>query len=224
MNIAKRIYLPQTIKKYQVKIAALGPNNNISVANFLLSRSFISLLLFLSLLLIPSYGLIWAIIIVFSFYISYTYFLIDVNISKRKNELYEEALNFFELVRLSLNDTNDLRKSLLIVAKNNDSSIAKDFLLSLQKNEYNNNIRLVLQDMINKIPNEDVKIALIDLTSDNNYSSTLDNIITKLKLKNKYHLTRKYQALPYILSVICLIIIILIILIIVYLPNILNML
>jgi Flp pilus assembly protein TadB len=223
MNIVNKIYLPQTIKKYQHKIASLGPNNNIGVASFLLTRSFISLLLFLSLLLLPNYGLIWAIIIVSIFYLSYTYFLIDINIKKRQNDLYDEAVNFFQLVKLSFMDTKDLRKALAIVSQTSNSSFAKDFLISLHKNEYNNNIRLVFKDMEEKIPNDDIKMALIDLAANSNYILALDDIIKRLQLRSRDILNKKYQMLPYTLSLASLLFIILFILIIIYLPSILKM-
>src|SRR5574344_2082 len=143
MNITKNLFQKSTIKHYEDKISKLGCESKLSASNFLLSRLFIELILFFSLLFIPKFGILFSFLVVIIFHLLYPYFLIDANISVRTNELYEEALIFFQMLKLSLKGTNDLRKSLEIVSSKLNNCFAKDFLKSLQKNKYNNNLILV---------------------------------------------------------------------------------
>ena len=222
MNIVKNIFRNSTITYYEKRISAIGPSSKLTVANFLLSRLFIELILFIALLFIPKFGIIIAFISVLLFHNLYPYFLIDSNVSIRSSELYDEALIFFQMLKLSLNNTNDLRKSLEIVSQKLNNGFAKDFDKSLKKNKYNNSILLVFKDMENKTPNQDIIVSLIDLSESNNYDMTLANIINNIQQKNKQIIKRKYTQLPFKLTIIALTFILSIVLLIVYMPSILS--
>ena len=224
MKIVQSIFRNSTIKYYSKKILALGPSSKLTASNFLLSRLFIELILFIALLFIPKFGIIIAFIFVLLFHNLYPYFLIDSTVSLRKNELYEEALIFFQMLKLSLHSTNDLRKSLEIVSTKLNNDFAKDFDKSLKKNKYNNSILLVFKDMENKTPNQDIIVSLIDLSESNDYDLTLNKIIDNIQQKNKQIITRKYMQLPFKLTIIAITFIISIALLIVYMPNILSIL
>lgn len=222
MNLVKKIYLKKTIKKYEKKIKSLGSNSKINIENFLLSRTFIDLALFILLVFIPKFGIILAILVTLLFHILYPYLLIDSNLEERHDALYEEGLMLFQMLKLSLISTNDLRKSLEIVANKLDNSLANDFKKSLARNAYNNNLLLIFKDMEERIPNQDIIVSLIDLSESSDYIKTLDNIISNLQIKNKELIRRKCSALPFKLTIISLTFIVSIILLIVYLPSILS--
>ena len=93
MNIVKNIFRNSTITYYEKRISALGPSSKLTVANFLLSRLFIELILFIALLFIPKFGIIIAFISVLLFHNLYPYFLIDSNVSIRSSELYDDKPN-----------------------------------------------------------------------------------------------------------------------------------
>ncbi len=222
MNIVKNIFRNSTIKYYEKRISALGPSSKLTVVNFLLSRLFIELILFIALFFIPKFGIIIAFISVLLFHNLYPYFLIDSNVSIRTNELYEEALIFFQMLKLSLHSTNDLRKALEIVSQKLNNGFAKDFAKSLKKNKYNNSILLVFKDMESKTPNQDIIVSLIDLSESNDYDMTLAKIINNIQQKNKQIIKSKYTQLPFKLTIIALTFILSIVLLIVYMPSILS--
>jgi hypothetical protein len=224
MNIVKRIFRSSTIKYYSKKISSLGASSKLTVYNFLLSRLFIELLLFILLFFIPKFGIIIALISVILFHNLYPYFLIDSNISIRNNDLYDEALIFFQMLKLSLKSSNDMRKSLEIVALKLNNDFAKDFDKSLKKNKYNNSLLLVFKDMENKTSNQDIIVSLIDLSESNDYDLTLNKIIKNLQQKNKQIIKRKYTQLPFKLTIISITFVFSIILLIIYMPSILSIL
>lgn len=222
MNLDEKIFRKETIEKYKHKIAALGPHNKLTTTNFLLSRLFIEILLMIIFLFIPKYGLFIGLIICIIFHFLYGYMLIDNSINIRNNLLYDEALIFFRMLKLSLISTNDLRKSLEIVAsKNTNNSFALEFDHLLKKNNYND-LSLVFKDMKYRIANQDINISLIDLSKTNDYNHTLELIIHNLQEKNNTIIKQKYEKLPYILSIVSLAFIITFILFVVYIQNVLD--
>lgn len=222
MNLDEKIFRKETIEKYRHKIESLGPHNKLTTTNFLLSRLFMEILLILIFLLIPKYGLLLGIMVCIIFHFLYGYILIDNNINIRNNLLYDEALIFFRMLKLSLLSTNDLRKSLEIVAsKNKTNSFALEFDHLLKKNNYND-LSLVFKDMQYKISNQDINIALLDLSKTNDYDHTLEAIIHNLQEKNNILIKQKYAKLPYILSVVSLAFIITFVLFVIYIEKVLE--
>lgn len=222
MNLADRIFSRIKIDNYKKKIKLLGKKNKITVNNFLLSRLFIEIILFLICLLIPKYGIIISIISVIIFHYLYTYLMLDSNINIRSKELFDEALIFFQMLKLSISTTKDLRKSLEIVSNRIDNSLAYDFREALSKYLYVNDMDLIFKDVIGSNPNQNVKTALLDLEQTNNYTLTLDKIIDELQQQNSILVKQKYQSLPIVLSVLSLVYIIAIVTLLIKIPDILT--
>lgn len=223
MNIDEKIFRKETINKYKYKINSLGPTSKLTTTNFLMSRLFIESLLIIICLAIPKYGLVIGIIITIIFHFIYSYLLIDNNIKIRNNNLYDESLIFFRMLKLSLKSTNDLMKSLNIVSsKCNNNSFAIDFANLLRKNNYNDDLNKVFKDMQKEIANKDVIISLIDLSKTNDYEKTLNNIINNLEEKNSILNKEKYSKLPFTLSILSLTFIIAFIIIIIKMEYILQ--
>ena len=222
MNLADRIFSRIKIDNYKKKIKLLGKKNKITVNNFLLSRLFIEIVLFLICLLIPKYGIIISIISVIIFHYLYTYLMLDSNINIRSKELFDEALIFFQMLKLSISTTKDLRKSLEIVSNRIDNSLAYDFREAFSKYLYVNDMDLIFKDVISSNPNQNVKTALLDLEQTNNYTLTLDKIIDELQQQNSILVKQKYQSLPIVLSVLSLVYIIAIVTLLIKIPDILT--
>ncbi|MBR1416634.1 MAG: hypothetical protein IJ572_02325 [Bacilli bacterium] len=199
MSGIKKIFSKKYITKYEEKIKYLGPNNKISLENFLLTRLFLSIVLLIICLIIPKYGLILAIIVAISFYYLYTSILIDNKIRIRNDKLYDEAILFFNMLKLSYDKTKDIKTSLEIVSNKLGNSISITFRKVLKNNRYNNDLKEVFSKVIETIPNKDVKNALVDLKECNNYYDCLERITENLKDKNVVILKSKYQFKPIIL-------------------------
>ena len=223
-DLETKIFKKSTIEKYDKKIKSLGSYSKISVTNFLVSRLFIEIILFISLLLIPKYGLLIAIIVTLIFHFLYEYLLIDESIKYRDNYIYDEALIFFTKLKLSIIKTNDLKKSLEVLLKNDNSLFVKDLRKSFNKNKYNNDLSLIFNDMLKRINNQDIIVSLIDLKETNNYLPTIDKIINELEEKDILLSREKYKKIPFTLSIVSISFIVIFALIIIFLPNILSIL
>ena len=223
-DLETKIFKKSTIEKYDKKIKSLGSYSKISVTNFLVSRLFIEIILFIALLLIPKYGLLIAIIVTLIFHFLYEYLLIDESIKYRDNYIYDEALIFFTKLKLSIIKTNDLKKSLEVLLKNDNSLFVKDLRKSFNKNKYNNDLSLIFNDMLKRINNQDIIVSLIDLKETNNYLPTIDKIINELEEKDILLSREKYKKIPFTLSIVSISFIVIFALIIIFLPNILSIL
>ena len=184
MNILKNIFSRKYINKYNKKISYLGPTNKLKVESFLITRLLISISLFIFSLLIPKYGLLIAIFVSVIFYYLYTLILVDNKIKIRSDKLYDEAILFYSMLKLSLESTKDLKSSLEIVSNKIGNSLALSFRNSLGNNKFNNDLNAVFMNVIDTIPNLDVRKTLIDLKESNNSMNTIDKNLDELKDKN----------------------------------------
>ena len=218
----KNIFSKKYIKKYEKKLKYIGPNNKMKLDHFLLSRLFLSIILLIVCILIPKYGIILGFVVVPLFYFLYTIILVDNKISKRSDKLYEEALVFFNMLKLAYIQTNDLKISLDIVTNKLGNSISLEFKKLLANNKYNNDLNEVLKMVIDTIPNYDVRNQFVDLKENNNYLETIDNIINNLRIKNASVIKQKYQYKPVVLSFVSIIFIFVICYLILNSYNIIN--
>ena len=184
MNILKNLFSKNYINKYKRKVSYLGPNSKLKVETFLVTRLLVSITLFILCLFIPKYGLLLAIITSILFYIHYTVILLDNKIKVRSDNLYDEAILFFSMLKVSYNNTNDLKLSLEIVSNKIGNSLAVVFRNYLGNNKYNNDLNYVFKKVIETIPNIDVRKSLIDLKESNYSIDTIDNILIELQDKN----------------------------------------
>lgn|SRR5574344_2445084 len=222
MNLANKIFSNKTISDYEKKIMYMGPDNNMSAANFLLSRLLLDIFIFAVLFIIPKYGLLISILGTGLFHYMYYYFLISIKIKKRYKSLYDEALIFFELLKLSFKETNNIYTSLSIISYKLNNSMARELKKIIIKNKYTEDLNNIFKCFIQTLPNEDVRISLIDLSASSDYLSTLNKIIKNISEKDILVLKQKYNKLPLLLSIGSILIIICIILILIFMPNIIN--
>lgn len=222
MNLASKIFSKNTINYYNKKILFMGPDNKLTTENFLLSRMLFDIIIFIVLLFIPRYGLLIAILGTLAFHYAYKYFLIDEKIRERSNDLYDEALIFFELIKLSYKETHNIYKSLDLIAHKLNNSLAKQLKYIMIKDKYTEDLNIVFKRFIETIPNEDVRVSLIDLSASNDYELTLTKIINNISKKDILLIKQKYNKLPFVLSIVSIMLIILIILLLIFMPNIIN--
>ena len=200
MNI-EGIFSKKYIKKYKQKIKYLGPNSKLRLNDFLFSRLIIELLIMILTILIPKYGIIIAILSVLLFHFLYTVLLIDNKIRIRSNKVYVESILFFNMLKLSLNQNNDLKDAIEDVSKKIGNSIALEFRKVLKHDRYNNDINEVLNKVIETIPNNDVKNRFLDLKESNNYQKTLTDAIIFLEEKNTLLVKKQAYLKPIVISV-----------------------
>jgi len=202
MNSVRNIFSKKYIRKYERKIKYLGSKNKINLNTFLLSRLIIEIILSIICLLIPRFGLLIALIVVISFHYIYTYILIDNKILIRTDKLYDETIMFYNMLSLSLKDTNDLKISLEIICSKLGNSLTREFKKLLANNKYNNDLKEVFTKVIDTIPNIDVKNTLVDIKESDNYLKTIDESIKILQDKNVILVKDRYKYKPIYLTII----------------------
>lgn len=201
----QKLFRKKTYQKYEEKMKFLGPYNKMSISTFLISRLIIELILLILLIFIPKYGLLIAITSVIIFHLIYTFLLIDYKIRLRNIKLYDETLTFIGMLKLGLQTTNNLTKAIEQTVEHLGNSLAKEFKSSLQKNQYHNDLNLVFQDVLETIPNQDVRVALIDLKEAEDYNTSIPYIQENLEEKSILAERNHYKVLPILLSIISII-------------------
>ena len=125
--IEKKIYSKKSILEIGKKIDLLGVSTKLSVYSFLNIRLIGSIVIFLLVLYFSSFGFILAPILSILYYVGISYVLIDSKIKIRTKKLESEALNFFEILTLSLETGRNLMDALSITINSSSGELVNEF-------------------------------------------------------------------------------------------------
>ena len=125
--ISRKIYGKKSVEEISKKIKLLGVSTKLNVYMFLNLRFFGMILLFVFVLAISKLGFILAPIVAFIYYKGITYLLLDYKISLRQIKLETEALNFFEILTLSLETGRNLQEALNVTLSSSDGMLVSEF-------------------------------------------------------------------------------------------------
>ena len=107
----------------KMKYAGMIVNPNI----FILMRLASSLILLVFLLFFSSYGYIVGPIVTIIYYYFIEYVILDIQIGKRKQQLEEESLEYFPILLLCLNGSNNIKKAITLTNEQVNNSLSKEF-------------------------------------------------------------------------------------------------
>ena len=238
----KKIYRQKDVTKIENKINNLGwdleevnpkelrylyhqlMKNPIRYLNVRYLTSFIVFLIVLykggslSYLLAPTCTLIY-------YYLFYL-FTIERPIKKRIKKLDHEALNFFEILTLTLESGRNLEHAIEIAVDNVDSEISKEFRKTLFEVKFGKSLIEALEDMKKRIPSETVNNILLNITQTNIFGSnilqTMYNQIDFLRDKQILEIKGQINKIPNKISIISVLFIVPLILLLVLGPFIIN--
>lgn len=209
MNIMAKIYKPSTIKRIQTKTDYLQ-KDHLNPATFLLTRLLISLIISLILIIFFKYGVIYAFIFILLMHYLSEYIVFDVNIYLRNRILLKDSITFFEMLKLSLSNDDNLETALKRVILNLDNSITK--LCSKIINTKDCSYKDSITSLIIYLPSQYLKNQFQNLLITSNYLGTTNNIITYLHDYNRKLITKSVYQEPVKIIIISLLFIIPIIL------------
>lgn len=224
--LSKKIYSKKSISEIGKKIKLLGISTKLNVYSFLNLRLIGTIILFVFILWSNKLGFILSPLISILYYKGITYLLLDERIKQRQIDLETEALNFFEILTLSLETGRNLNEALKVTVSSCEGVLVKEFREVLREIKYGKSLTEALEDMQERIPSDTINNMILSLTQANLYGSSiiksLYNQIDYLREKRKLEVKAEISKVPIKISVISVFFFVPLVLIIILAPVLLN--
>ncbi len=168
-----KIYSQKHLKKITKKIELLGDNTKLNPILFLNLQLFSSIVVFLVVLYLFDWGYLLAPVVTLIYYHLLYYLLIEYNINKRSDKLEIEAMYFFEIMALSLESGNNLKRALEIACDNVDNELSKEFRKTLEEVEYGKSLNEALYAFKKRMPSDAVNNIILNITQANTFGNNV---------------------------------------------------
>lgn len=224
-SIVNKIYHKKDIKLISNMISMMG-KTNLTVGSFLNTRLLLSILAFVLVLIIADFSYVLAPVAAVAVYYGYYYVMITSPIKRRTTKLDHEALNFFEILTLTLESGRNLENSLEITVDNVESELSDEFKKTLLEIKFGKSLIEALEGMKKRIPSETINNIILNMTQTSIFGSNIlenmNNQIDFLRDKQLLEVKERMNRLPNKISIISVLFIVPLILLLVLGPFIVN--
>lgn len=225
-HIVSRIFRREEINKIENKILLLGDNVKYDAIGFLEFRILITILSFIVTFISKDNGYIYAPIVAIVVYYATYYLMITRPIKLRSQKLDREALQFFEILTLTLESGRNLESALEITVFNVESELSNEFKRALMEIKFGRSLREVLESMKKRIPSETINNIILNITQTNMFGNrildTMYNQIDFLRDKQVLEIKGQINRIPNKISIISVVFIVPLILLLILGPLIIN--
>lgn len=226
IDFIRKLFREKDIEKIDEKIQMLGSWVKFDALTFIFLRLVTTLLVLLLFTYILSVGYIFAPFVAIVYYYLFYYILIESKIKRRIKKLDKEALDFFEILTLTLESGRNLENALEITCFNIDSELSNEFKKTLFEIKFGKSLVEALDDMKKRIPSESINNIILNITQTSIFgSSILDTMYNQIEfLRDKQILEIKEQInkIPNKISIISVIFVLPIILLLILGPIFIN--
>ena len=226
IDFIRKLFREKDIEKIDEKIKMLGSWVKFDALTFIFLRLVTTLLVLLLFTYILSVGYIFAPFVAIVYYYLFYYILIESKIKRRIKKLDKEALDFFEILTLTLESGRNLENALEITCFNIDSELSNEFKKTLFEMKFGKSLVEALDDMKKRIPSESIDNIILNITQTSIFgSSILDTMYNQIEfLRDKQILEIKEQInkIPNKISIISVIFVLPIILLLILGPIFIN--
>lgn len=224
--ISKKIFSKKQVNEIDKKIKLLGTTTKLNCYHFLNIRFYGMLIVLAIILYYNNHGYILAPIVAWLYYKAITYILLNERIKKRQINLEMEALNFFEILTLSLETGRNLQEALNVTLSSCEGELADEFKEVMREVKYGKSLTEALNDMQENIPSDTINNIVLSLTQANLYGSSiiksLYNQIDYLREKRKLEVKAEISKVPIKISIISVLFFVPLILLIILAPTIIS--
>lgn len=224
--ISKRIYSKESVRDISKKIKLLGVRAKFDTYTFLNMRLIGAVIIFFIVLVMADFGYVLAPIMTIIYYKGITYLLLDYNISNRIKQLESEAINFFEILTLSIETGRNLQEAIMVTVDSTSGEIRDEFVEVLREVKYGKSLTEAMEDMQKCIPTDTINNIILSLTQADLYGSSiiksLYNQIEYLREKRKLEVKAEISKVPIKISIISVFFFIPLVLIIILAPVLLG--
>ena len=192
-SFIRKIYSDNLINKLETKIKMSGKNMN--AMNFQNLRVVTTIIMFFLALYGTNLGYVFGPLAAIIWYFLYDYLFLEISIKKRGEKLNREALDFFEILTLTLESGRNLENSLEIAVSNVDSELSNEFKKALVEVKLGRSLMEALENMKERIPSETINNIILNITQTDVFgNSILDTIYNQIEfLRDKEILEIKGQ-------------------------------
>ncbi len=220
-SIADSLYSKKEIEFLKKQILMLK-DSKLSVNKFLLNRIVISTSALLISLFLLDCDYLLSLVLGLFIYITYYFVRVQIPLKKREDKLDREALEFFEILTLTLESGKNLENALDITVDNLNTEISLEFRRALDEVKYGKSLVESLNCLKKKIPSESINNIILNLTQScmygNNIIDTMNEQVNFLRDKQLLEIREKMNKLPNKISIISVLFILPIILLLVLGP------
>ena len=224
--ISKKIYSKNMVLEIDKKIKLLGVRAKFDSYTFLNMRLIGMIVIFFLMLYISNFGYIVAPLLALVYYKGITYFMLDYNIKLRTEKLESEAINFFEILTLSLETGRNLMEAISVTVDSTEGEIRDEFVNVLREVKFGKSLTEAMEDMQDRMPTDTIKNMILSLTQADLYGSSiiksLYNQIDYLREKRKLEVKGEISKIPIKISIISVFFFIPLILVIILAPVLLG--
>ena len=159
-------------------------------------------------------------------YYLFTYVTLDREVKKRGRKLDREALEFFEILTLTLESGRNLEHALEITVFNVDSELSGEFKKTLFEIKFGKSLVEALEAMKKRIPSETINNIILNITQTNVFGNsileTMYNQIDFLRDKQILEIKGQINKIPNKISIISVLFMVPLILLLVLGPVVIN--
>lgn len=211
-KIIYKIYRAKDIKDINEKLTSLGSDAKFTTPSFLSTRLITTILIFILTLLIFKNGYIYAPFIAVGYYYLFYYIFITDKIKKRTARLDYEALEFFEILTLTLASGRNLDGALKVTCDNVNSEISEEFKKAINEMNYGKSLIEALESLKARIPSETINNIILNIIQTNQFGNsildTMYNQIDFLREKQILEIKGQINKIPNKVSIISVIFIV----------------
>lgn len=205
--LSKKFYSKKDVNEIDKKIKLLGVTTKLDCYKFLNIRLLGAIILFiLSLFIENKFSFIIAPVVAIAYYFGIGYLLLDRRIKIRQTNLEMEALNFFEILTLSLETGRNLQEALNVTLSSSEGELVNEFREVMREVKYGKSLTEALEDMQENIPSDTINNIILSLTQANLYGSSiiksLYNQIDYLREKRRLEVKALISKVPIKISII----------------------
>lgn len=216
----------KNINNIRTKLNYLNKNIYKNEYNYFLVKIIILILCFIIVWKESSIGYILSPVLTIIFYIFYDYIFLDISIKKRSKILEKDAIFFFKVLSLTLQNESNLKLCFELTCNSINSELSNIIESSLEETKYGKSLTEALNDAKNKISSKDVANVLFNIIESNKYGNSiidlLDNQIDYLTDKRILNIKGQINKLPTKISIVSVVFFIPLIMLLILGPVIIN--
>lgn len=206
------------------KLKLIGSNKTVL---FLVTRLITTILVYILCLYNLDFGYILGLICSIIWYNLFI-MVVDYKIKDRSDRLEEEALEFFEILTLSLESGKNIESAIENTTNNIKSELSKEFRHTLYEIKFGKDITTALSDMRERIPSDVINNIILNIVEANKFGngvlSTMYDQIDYLREKRVLSIREKINKIPNKVSIISVLFIVPLILILILGPYLIELL
>lgn len=226
VKLIRKIFRNSDIINIDEKIKLLGSWAKYDTNTFIFLRLFTTLLVFMLSVFVFKVGYIFSPFIAIIYYYLFYYIVIESQLKKRIKKLDGEALNFFEILTLTLESGRNLENALEVACFNIDSELSSEFKKTLFEMKFGKSLVEALVDMKKRIPSENINNIILNITQTNLFGNsileTMYNQIEFLRDKQVLEIKGQINKIPNKISIISVVFVLPIILLLILGPIVIN--